>query len=123
MNAGAKNLIPWKPGESGNPKGPPRARPMVTPALRKFAKLPLMELVRLLADPEEQQKLTVADGIALVMLEKGLFEKAWGDKTREEIVKRLDGDRSEVEDDTDADSEKTPIIYQGVPPMLFGKKA
>jgi hypothetical protein len=133
--ANQQNLVQWKPGQSGNPAGGRKNRPMVTPALRRLMAVDGLDIMRMVlayraawkiaADPKrasEKLGITLAQLEALLLVEKSL-DVDYGDKAREMILARIDGKETIVEDDTDADSEKTPIIYQGVPPMLFGKKA
>lgn len=87
-------LQSWQPGQSGNPAGRPKNTPLVSPALRRFAEMPVIELRELLNAVTENavpEGLTVAEALALVMIKKGLTEVAWGDGTRDKIIERIDG--------------------------------
>lgn len=85
--ASLANLRPaWKPGQTGHPEG--QTRPVITPALRRFAAMPLDELQEVAANPG---KLTGAEAIALGMIIKAATEGRMGDKTREQVIERLDG--------------------------------
>src|SRR3990167_2343367 len=92
---------PWqagvKPANPHNTKGP-----LITPALRKFAEMPMAELRSLLdmaTAGEVPASLTVAEGIALVALKKALTDEIWGDKARDTVIERLDGRAASVEVD------------------------
>jgi len=79
------NLRPaWKPGESGNPAG--ERGPIITPILRRFADMTVEELQAI-----DATKLTVGQAVAYTIVVKAMTDKVFGDKTREELLKRLDG--------------------------------
>ena len=62
--------------------------------------MPMRELRDLLEQVESGNPpadMTAADAIALVMIKKAITEAAWGDKTREDIIRRLDGKEADVE--------------------------
>src|SRR3990167_1006276 len=83
------NLRPFAPGEQGNTTG---ARGlMITPAMRKYGRLSYTELVELAHSPEAERLPTV-DVIAITWLLKAARDVTFGDKARDDLTKRLDGD-------------------------------
>ena len=86
-----ENLIQWQPGQSGNPAGRPKNEPLITPRLRRFAQMMPAE-IQALVEARDRNELCVADAMALTMLEKAIKDKEWGDRTRETIIARLDGE-------------------------------
>lgn len=81
------NLAPqWKPGQTGHPEG--QTRPVITPAMRRFAAMSLEEVQQLAQNPG---KMTAGEAIALGMIIKAATNGAFGDKTRETVLERLDG--------------------------------
>ena len=79
------NLRPsWKKGESGNPEGKQAVGPVITPALRRFANLPVSQFYRL-----PVYDLTVAEAIAAGYLTLAMQRE--GDRARDEVTDRLDG--------------------------------
>ena len=88
------NLKKFQPGQSGNPAGRPKNEPLISPAMRRFAQMPLEELRAMMdraKDGDIPAGLTVAEGIALLMLKKALTNEAWGDETRKTLLERIDG--------------------------------
>ncbi len=111
-------LVPFEPGERQAFRKDERHRgPLITPALRRFAMMPILKLERMLADPARQAQLTVGEGVALALLEKGLYDRAWGDRAREEIIRRLDGNTPETIFDP-VNSQGTQIIVINTEPPL-----
>ncbi|MDZ4249532.1 MAG: DUF5681 domain-containing protein [Candidatus Nanopelagicales bacterium] len=93
------NLQPFQPGQSGNPAGRPKNAPVVTPRMRHYAEMPMTALRDLLEQVESGNPppdMTAADAIALVMIKKAITEVAWGDKAREDVIRRLDGDSTDI---------------------------
>ena len=67
--------------------------------MRRLAQLPvpkLRDLIQRVEAGDVPKDMTVAEGIALVMLRKALTDYAWGDKTREDVLRRLDGEKPDV---------------------------
>lgn len=90
------HLSPWQPGESGNPAGRPKNTPLITPAMRHYAEMSYLDLLALANDQAALDRLPMKDVIAITMLVKAAKEVAWGDKTREDVIKRLDGEKADV---------------------------
>src|SRR3990167_6210390 len=94
---------PWTKADGPNPAPPPPNAyrgPIITPALRRLAAMPMADLRELLGTIEEGDVpagFTVAEAIALVSVKKALTDSTWGDKTREYITERIDGKAAEVE--------------------------
>ena len=82
------NLRPFGPGEQ--PVHHSRG-PIITPAMRKYSAWTFTELVELAASPKAN-KLPMSDVIAITTLLKAAKEVAWGDKAREMVISRLDGE-------------------------------
>src|SRR3990167_4394349 len=83
------NLRPFAPGEQGNTTG---ARgPIITPAMRKYAHYSYIELEALAHSPKADL-LPLKDVIAITWLLKAARDVQWGDKARDDLTKRLDGD-------------------------------
>src|SRR5512146_451534 len=81
---------PWTTETRPDPA--PRG-PLVTPALKRFLNMPMSELRELIdraKGGDVPDDLTVAEAVALVMLKKSLDTKH-GDKTREQVIDRADG--------------------------------
>ena len=85
-----RGLIPWQPGQSGNPIGRPLQGPIITPRIRSFASLTLPELEKLYSHPD---KLTGAEAVALTILMDALKTgvRTTGHHSREQLLERLDG--------------------------------
>ena len=96
---------PWKPGESGNHVG--ERGPIVTPFMRRMADMTLEELMAL-----EPKKLTLAELIAYRMLLKAATDEAWGDNTREQVLKRLDGDVVKGDVNVNIDARTQVLVRQ-----------
>lgn len=101
------NVEPYRfaPGVSGNPGGRPRE--VITPLLRKYAGMTIAELREHLQDPRRDQ-LTAAEVIAIGMLVKAGSDAMFGDKTRDQVIDRLDG---KVQDSPPASVGKVTINY------------
>lgn len=77
---------PWSAGTRPNPTG--KRGPVITPVLQRMAVQPISELLTLAANPEH---ITAAEAIALMMILKASTNAKYGDKTREQVLERLDG--------------------------------
>lgn len=86
-----RNLKPFQPGQSGNPEGKQAAGPVFTPAMRRFAAMPLPKVKELAKKPEA---LTMAEAIAITTLIDALTTGSFstGAKSREQVFRKLDGD-------------------------------
>lgn len=88
---GAGRLLP---GHSLNPNGRPPNTPLVAPRLRRYLEMPLSKLEKL-DRPASRKKLTMAENIALTYaldaLTTGGSAKSSGDKSRRDVLDRVDG--------------------------------
>src|SRR3990167_7121156 len=87
----------WPAGVSGNPAGRPKNVPLITPRMRHYAEMSYLQLLDLAQDQSKLDTLPAKDVIAITMLVKAMKEVAWGDKTREDVLRRLDGEKPDVE--------------------------
>ena len=98
-----KHLVPYQPGQSGNPAGRPKNTPLITPAMRRMAAMPIEDLRAVLAVLESTGEVpkgyTVAEAIALTAIRDALRTgvKTTGAQSRELVIKRLDGEKADVE--------------------------
>src|SRR3990167_5482984 len=98
-----KHLVPYQPGQSGNPAGRPKNTPLVTPAMRRMAALPIEDMRHVLSEMEATGHVpagfTVAEAIALTLLNDSLKTGAFttGAKSRDTVIERLDGKAASVE--------------------------
>ena len=91
------NLRPaWKPGDVPNPAGRPKNVPLITPRMRHYAEMSYTQLLALAHDQDRLDNLPAKDVIAITMLVKAMKEVAWGDKAREDVIRRLDGKEPDV---------------------------
>lgn len=67
--ASLANLIPWKPGQSGNPGYVPKAQRVVLTLARKNSPAAMQTIIDLLHDPDARVRLAAATTI---------LERAWG---------------------------------------------
>ena len=99
------HLIPYEPGQSGNPAGRPKNTPLITPAMRRMAAMPIEDLRSILAIIEQSGEVpagfTVAEAIALTALNDALRTGAFstGAKSRELVIRRLDGEAAKLDID------------------------
>src|SRR3990167_6208119 len=91
------HLIPYEPGQSGNPAGRPKNTPLITPAMRHYAEMSYLDLLALAQDQAQLDLLPMKDVIAITMLVKAAKEVAWGDQARKDVIERLDGKSADVE--------------------------
>lgn len=95
---------PWKPGESGNLEGRPPNTPLVSPAMYRFAQMPIEQLRDVLAAVilgEVPPGFTVAEAIALTVLADALKTGSFttGAKSRDLVIERIDGAAPKLEVD------------------------
>lgn len=64
--------------------------------MRHYAEMSYLALLELANDQAALDRLPMKDVIAITMLVKAAKEVAWGDKAREDVIKRLDGERADV---------------------------
>ena len=87
------NLVPIQPGQITNPAGRQKNQPVITPVMRHYAERPIQDLLNIQENDALWRTLPVKDCIAITMLLKAV-DKAEGDKTRDDVLRRLDGAES-----------------------------
>ena len=94
---------PFQPGDVGNPTGRPKNTPLVTPAMRRLALMPIEKLRDTLARIEFEGQVpagfTVAEALALIQLSESLKSGPVGEANRRTTIARLDGKEPDVEVD------------------------
>lgn len=78
----------WQKGQSGNPAGRPKNTPMITPKIRHYLAMSIIEIMGLY---ERRLELPAADAIAIVYVYKAVNDITYGDSTRSELLNRVDG--------------------------------
>ena len=88
---------PFQKGEVHNPAGRPKNVPLITPRMRHYAELSYLQLLALADNQQKLDTLPAKDVIAITMLVKAMKDVQWGDKAREDVVRRLDGREPDVQ--------------------------
>lgn len=57
----------------------------------------LRDLIAKVEGGNVPKDMTAADAIALVMIKKAITEPAWGDGTRDTLLKRVDGEKADID--------------------------
>jgi len=95
-----ENLIPWKPGQSGNPNGRPRKKPL-TEELEKL----LSEI-----DPKDKKKRTYAKRLVVAIADEVI--KKGNVAAFTEIADRIEGKVAQKQEHTGADG--GPVLFETV---------
>lgn len=103
------NLIPFKAGQSGNPKGTPG--PKITPLIRKYLEMPVEDFLRL-----DQAKLTTAELTAYGIVWEACQHGPQFVRGRDIVLERIDGKPIAIAE-TEKDEGSGPIrtVYVSVP--------